>query len=126
MPRPIHFEIHAENKDRAQRFYEELLGWTFEQWGGDMYRLIDTGQGQGINGGMTQRRGPAPAENAPVASWVCTVDVDNVDSYVEKAQALGGAVAVPKMPVPGIGWLAYVKDTEGNIFGMMQPDTSAG
>jgi uncharacterized protein len=32
---------------------------------------------------------------------------------------------VPKMPIPGVGWLAYIKDTEGNILGMMQPDPSA-
>ena len=36
-----------------------------------------------------------------------------------------GHVAVAKMPIPGMGWLAYAKDTEGNIFGMMQPDPSA-
>ena len=58
----------------------------------------------------------------PVNSFVCTVDVPNVDEYFAKALAAGGSAAVPKMPVPGIGWLAYVKDTEGNIVGMMQMD----
>ena len=37
----------------------------------------------------------------------------------------GGTVALAKMPIPGVGWLAYCKDTEGNIFGMMQPDPKA-
>ena len=34
-------------------------------------------------------------------------------------------VALPKMPIPGVGWLAYMKDTEGNVFGMMQADANA-
>ena len=41
------------------------------------------------------------------------------------AEKAGGTLALPKMPVPGIGWLAYMKDTEGNIFGMIQADTAA-
>ena len=42
-----------------------------------------------------------------------------------KATSLGAVIAVPKMPIPGVGWLAYAKDPEGNIFGMMQPDPAA-
>ena len=126
MPRPIHFEIHAADMDRAQRFYEALFGWTFRSWGDGIYRLITTGtEGPGIDGGMMRRHGPSAAGGEPVTSWVCTVDVDDVDNYVEKAQAEGGSVALPKMAVPGVGWLAYVKDSEGNIFGMMQADGSA-
>jgi predicted enzyme related to lactoylglutathione lyase len=37
----------------------------------------------------------------------------------------GNTIWEEKMPVPGIGWLAYCKDTEGHIFGMMQNDPSA-
>lgn len=126
MPRPIHFEIHAADMDRAQRFYETMFGWTFQSWGDGTYRLIDTGgEGSGINGGLAPRRGDSPAGGEPVSAWVCTVDVDDVEAYVAKAEANGGAVALPRMAVPGVGWLAYVKDTEGNIFGMMQEDRSA-
>ena len=126
MPRPIHFEIHAADMDRAQAFYESLFGWTFVPWGGDAYRVIRTGAaGPGIDGGMMPRRGDPPAGGEPVACWICTVDVDDVDAHVARAEAAGGSVAVAKMAVPGVGWLAYVKDTEGNIFGMMQEDRAA-
>jgi predicted enzyme related to lactoylglutathione lyase len=60
---------------------------------------------------------------AAVNAFVITVDVDNLDAKLEMVE--GDAVVVPKMAVPGIGWLAYVKDPDGNIFGMMQADTSA-
>jgi predicted enzyme related to lactoylglutathione lyase len=127
MPRPIHFEIHAENPARAQAFYEGMFGWTFSQWAGQPYWLIKTGEpGQpGIDGGMVPRRGAAPASGQPVNAYVCTVDVTDLDASVTKATGTGGTLALPKMAIPGVGWLAYVTDTEGNIFGMMQNDPGA-
>jgi predicted enzyme related to lactoylglutathione lyase len=61
-----------------------------------------------------------------VIAYVCTVDVEDVDASVQAALDNGGQVALPKMPIPGMGWLAYCKDTEGNIFGVMQNDPNAG
>jgi uncharacterized protein len=128
MPRPVHFEIHAEDAERAKRFYSELFGWSFTAYGPD-YHLIDTGPADqpGINGGMVKRMGanPDPKDPTPVIAYVCTVNVDDVDAYRSKALALGGIEAVPKMPIPGVGWLAYVKDTESNILGLMQNDPAA-
>ena len=60
-----------------------------------------------------------------VNAYCCTVQVPGIDEYIAKASSAGGVVAVPKMPIPGVGWLAYFKDTEGNIFGIMQPDPLA-
>jgi len=127
MPRPVHFEVHAQDLDRAQKFYESVLDWQFQVWGDGAYRLITTGPDDrpGINGGMVARRGAGGNDDTPVIAWVCTVAVDDVDAYVAKALANGGSEALPKMAVPGVGWLAYAKDTEGNIFGLMQNDPSA-
>ncbi len=129
MPRVVHFEIHAEDPARAVRFYEQLFGWQFTRWeGGAMeYYLVRTGDSAqpGIDGGLLRRQGGAPIEGAAVNAYVCTVDVDSVDAAVASLGRLGGTVALPKMPIPGIGWLAYGKDTEGNIFGMMQADPTA-
>jgi predicted enzyme related to lactoylglutathione lyase len=126
MPRVVHFEIYAEDPERAVRFYREVLGWQFQKWDGPVdYWLISTGPAEqpGINGGLVRRRGGI--DGTAILAYVCTVDVSSVDEYVGKATAAGGQIALPKMPIPGIGWLAYVKDTEGNIFGMMQRDPSA-
>jgi predicted enzyme related to lactoylglutathione lyase len=126
MPRPIHFEIHAENPARAATFYTELLGWTFQKWDGPMeYWTIVTGPDAqpGINGGLLRRHGTI--DGTAVIAYVCTVDVTGIDAMLERAVALGGAIALPKMPIPGMGWLGYAKDTEGNIFGMMEMDAAA-
>jgi len=127
MPRPIHFEIHAAEPQRAIAFYTALFGWKFEQWAGQPYWLVSTGDksAPGIDGGLLPRRGPAPAEMAAVNAFVCTIDVPEVDAASARVVELGGTIALPKMPIPTVGWLAYGKDTEGNLFGMMTMDANA-
>lgn len=125
MPRVTHFEIHAENPQRAIGFYTDLFGWRFTQWAGQDYWLIKTGEPTepGIDGGLLPRRGGI--DGTAVIAYVCTAEVKELAPLVEKAVNLGGQIALPTMPVPGVGWLAYAKDTEGNIFGMMQADANA-
>ena len=127
MARAVHFEIHASKPQQLIDFYVGLFGWTFNKWDGGEYWMIRTGPDEqaGINGGLMPRRGDLPHPMAAVNAFVITVDVDNVDDCVVRAKAAGGSVALPKMAVPGIGWLAYIKDPHGNIFGMMQTDLAA-
>lgn len=127
MFRPIHFEIHADDPKRAVKFYTSLFQWKIQTWDNPnfVYLLIDTGPKDtvGINGAIMQRM-PGQSGNAVIA-YVCTIEVPNVDDYLAKAEVLGGTVALPKQTVPGVGYVAYCKDTEGNIFGMLQEDRNA-
>src|ERR1700730_2843953 len=128
MPRPIHFEIQAADPQRAIRFYAALFNWTFNKWEGPQdYWLIKTGEPdtRGIDGGLLPRRGPPPVPMQAVNAFVCTVDVPDVDAAVKRIGELGGSIVVPKMAIPGVGWLAYATDTEANIFGIMQADAAA-
>jgi predicted enzyme related to lactoylglutathione lyase len=129
MSRAVHFEIHASVPQVLIDFYTELFGWAFNKWAGGEYWVINTGPDEqpGIHGGLLPRRGPPPEGNAPTNAFVVTVDVVDVDATVAKAVALDASavVCVPKMAVPGIGWLAYMKDPDGNVFGMMQVDPEA-
>jgi uncharacterized protein len=128
MPRVIHFEIHADQPDRAIAFYSSVFGWQFDRFKGDMpYWLVTTGAPgtPGIDGGMIERRGPRPEAMAAVNCYVCTIDVPNVDEWLAKAEAAGGTRAMEKFAVAGVGWVAYCKDTEGNLFGIMQNDPNA-
>ena len=129
MNRVVHFEIHAKDQDAAQKFYSDVFGWEIKDMGPAMgnYRLITTGKDAdaakwpGINGGMNPRKGELPAEGAPVNAFVCTISVDDIDAYIEKVKKAGGSIALDKMDVPTVGKLAYCKDLDGNIFGMLQP-----
>jgi hypothetical protein len=121
MPRVVHFEIAADDPERAVSFYETVFGWEITKWDGPMeYWLIKTGPEDepGIDGGLAKRTDPSTGtEN--------TIDVDSVDDYVAKIEAGGGKILRPKSAVPGVGWLAYCQDTEGNTFGIMQSDAAA-
>ena len=126
MARVVHFEIHAADPDRAVNFYKKLFDWQFQKWEGPMdYWLITTGPNEqpGINGGLVRRQGEIDGQ--AVIAYVCTVDVADVDASTNTATSNGAQVVLPKMAIPGVGWLVYCKDTDGNIFGMMQGDESA-
>jgi predicted enzyme related to lactoylglutathione lyase len=129
MARPMHFEIQASHPQALIDFYGALFGWSFQKWEGGEYWLINTGPDTqpGINGGLLPRKGPAPADMAGVNAFVITVSVDDLDALLAKVDTIGGGalVCVPKMAVQGIGWLAYIKDPDGNIFGMLQADMNA-
>jgi predicted enzyme related to lactoylglutathione lyase len=121
MPRVVHFEIDAKKPEKAVQFYEKVFGWKIEKWNGPVdYWLITTGEKKelGIDGGLSKRTEAMP-------STVNTIDVPSVDEYVKKVVKNGGSIIRPKGAVPGVGWLAYFKDPEGNVWGMMQNDPSA-
>jgi predicted enzyme related to lactoylglutathione lyase len=124
MSRVIHFEIHASDPEALIDFYAALLGWTFVKQETMDYWLIETGRADqpGINGGLVRRPVAGPAESQAVNAFICTVEVDSLDKTLATNSRLGGLVALPKMPVPGVGWLAYVKDPDGNILGLLEPD----
>ena len=127
MPRVVHFEIHADDPERAISFYNSVFGWQFQKWEGqwDYWMIITGPEGTpGINGGLVKRTSEVAGDS--VIAYVCTIDVPSVDEYADKILANGGTIVVPKMPIPGVAWLVDSKDTEGNIFGVHQEDASAG
>lgn len=129
MARVGHFEIHSDDPQRAIAFYSAVFGWEFFQWsGGWEYWMIKTGPAQepGIDGGLVPRRGDRPQPGQAVNAYVCTIMVTSLDETVAAVEKHGGDLALPKMSIPGVGWLAYFHDTEGNIFGAMQEDHNAG
>lgn len=120
MPRITHFEIPANDPEKLMAFYEKVFHWKFSKWGGPAdYWLAKTGEGEpGIDGAIMRR-------NHPEQPLVNSLTVASVDDAVAQVLANGGSMAMPKMAVPGVGWLAYCKDPEGTIFGMMQNDPTA-
>jgi hypothetical protein len=118
----MHFEIHATDPEKVIAFYTDVFGWRFERWGEEPYWLASTGDGPGIDGAVLPRRGDPPATGQPVNAFVVTVGVENLDAALERAAAHGAVVALPRQPVPGVGWLAYLLDPDGNLVGVMEPD----
>src|SRR6185312_15755602 len=106
MARVVHFEIQADNPERAVRFYSNTFGWEVNKWDGpEDYWLIKTGSESepGIDGAILKR--PAPINGDSVIAFVCTVASQAIDSDVAAVITHGGTVVYPKMAVPHVGWL---------------------
>jgi uncharacterized protein len=136
MNRVIHFEIQADDLERAKKFYQEAFGWEMQQMGSEYgnYVVIKTGPGPdemakatikmeelGINGGMMKRNAPLPADGLSPNAFTSIIGVANIDETIAKIDAAGGVPQTDKMDVPGVGKLRYYKDTEGNLFGVIEP-----
>ena len=122
MGRVVHFEIHCADLDRAERFYTDVFGWAINRYEGSPvdYRLITTGEdGPGIDGALVERHGEVDGE--AVIAYVNTVAVDDLPDTQSRVTDAGGAQVIDPMEIPGVGQLAYFKDTEGNVFGALQP-----
>lgn len=100
------------------KFYTEVFGWKVEKWGPVDYWLVQTGDGPGIDGALKMR-------DRPNESATNTVEVPSLEVYMEKVAKKGGEVISEKMTIPGVGYFAYCRDIEGNVFGIMESDESA-
>lgn len=130
MSRVVHFEVQADDVERAKRFYAAAFDWRFEDYGhitGSVYWGIVAGsEGEmGIDGGLLQRPAPAPGLGQGTNAYVCTIGVGDFDETQRRILAAGGQVALPKMALTGMAWQGYFIDTEGNTFGVHQPDPDA-
>ena len=120
MSRPTHFEIPVDNPDRAEKFYADVFGWTFQRYEGapSYYGLASTGESNpGINGALFQRG------NDGVVTL--TMDVASIEDAIRDVEANGGSVVLGKTPIPGMGYFATCRDTEGNKFGLFVNDERA-
>jgi predicted enzyme related to lactoylglutathione lyase len=115
MPSIVHFEIPAEDLQRAKDFYSKLFGWKIESWQGMDYMMIDT---YGLGGGMMKRMHP----DQQITDYF---GVPSVDEYSAEVEKLGGKILVPKKAVPGMGYFVICMDTEKNVFGIWETDSNA-
>ena len=125
MRKVVHFEIPAEDLERAKGFYASIFGWqlhTMPMAGGEYTTVVTTPVDEqtqmptepgAINGGMMQRddRTPAP---------VITIDVGAIDDALTEIESAGGTTVTPRTAIPGMGAFAYLKDPEGNVLGLWE------
>lgn len=116
MPAPIvHFELGFKDIERAKSFYGPLLGWEFSSYG-PAAMISNVGQGggpaMGIGGHLSSLGHP------PHNYCVVYALVENLETRIEHATKLGGSCVIPPTEVPGMGHFAWLKDPEGNLFGL--------
>jgi predicted enzyme related to lactoylglutathione lyase len=120
--RIVHFEIPADDVDRAREFYQAAFGWQLTPVPDMDYTMVQTTptddrgmplEPGSINGGMCRRE-------EPVTAPVVVIDVDDIDKALETIGGLGGSMVVPRQPVGDMGFSAYFRDSEGNVVGLWQ------
>ena len=124
MPKIVHFELPFDDAERANGFYAAVFGWQSRQWDGpEEYYLQETGtedEPYGIGGALIARESALNDGGTLVV-----IGVDDLDTYVAKVTAAGGAIVTPRTPVPGVGWFVNFRDPEGNVVGIFQDDSAA-
>jgi predicted enzyme related to lactoylglutathione lyase len=125
MDKVVHFEIPADDLERAKGFYGSIFGWDLndvDMGGGATYTTVTTvpvdeqmmpKEPGAINGGMMTRSADTPMP-------VVTIGVDAIDDALKQVEASGGSVVQPRTEIPGMGAYAYFKDTEGNTLGLWE------
>ena len=120
MRKVVHFEIPADDVERAKKFYGSSFGWelqTMDMGDGEYTSVKTTAVDEqtqmptepgAINGGMFQR-------DERLTSPVITIDVDAIDDALKQIEDAGGSTVQPRTPIPGMGAFAYFKDSEGNV-----------
>lgn len=122
MGRVSHFEITADDPERAAAFYRKAFGWEINDWGGPFkYLLATTGPKDqvGIDGAIMDRSDTKQAV-------INTISVDTWEAGAKAVSDAGGTVLQEKTAVPGQGFFAYCRDTEGNVFGIFEANAAAG
>ncbi len=119
----VHFEIPADDMERAQKFYTESFGWNVNYMPEMNYAIVSTTESDeqtgapkkpgAINGGMLKRQ-------EPIKNPVITINVESIDEAHKKIEAAGGKVIREKMPVGDMGFASYFTDTEGNVLGLWE------
>jgi predicted enzyme related to lactoylglutathione lyase len=113
----VWFEIFVADMDRAARFYQDTLGIELrrEDFGGKPHAIFPAGQGGGAGGALV--RDP---ERKPVGSGtlVYLSATGKLDACLDRAPRAGGAIVAPKTNIGEHGFIAIVRDTEGNTVGL--------
>ena len=107
----VYFEIGCKDRDKTEQFFGELFGWHIQKNG--PASTIDAGGKGGIPGHITS------LGHEPQHYTIFYVEVDDIQSCLDKAAALGGKTLVPPIKIP-TGTFAWFSDPDGNTIGLLK------
>ena len=110
----VHFEIVARDYKKAMEFYGKVFDWTYNEPEGMPYGMVAPLGKDSIGGGI----GPTQEGEQPYVTFY--VQVDDLQTYLDKAEANGGKTVLKPTPIPGIGSCAMFTDLDGNAIGLFK------
>jgi uncharacterized protein len=110
-----HFDVHADDVERARRFYERVFGWRFEAWGPPDFYLIHTGTpaDPGIHGSVSKRNEPIAGRGR--IGFECTISVDDLGAIKAAILQNGGKIVLDEYEIVSVGRMIRFEDSEGNV-----------
>ena len=111
----VHWEINTKDSTAVKNFYSALFGWQIDSNNTMNYGLVSTGNKKGIGGGISQAD-----PNMPFPAVTFYVEVDDPQSYLNKAEGLGGRTIVPVTEIPQMVTFALFMDPDGNKIGLVK------
>jgi predicted enzyme related to lactoylglutathione lyase len=123
MPTIQHFEIAADDVNRAQEFYKKVFGWTMQRMNNPVraeedywtFETKDIEGKPGLSGGLMKRQSPQQT----VTNYIT---VSSIDEYSSKINQSGGKIIIPKTTLPDMGFISVCLDSENNMFGLFEPN----
>lgn len=106
-----HVEINTTNLKKAENFYSQLFGWKIQSEVMGKYSLWEASQAP--NGGLAEVKEVKPGDGL-----MFYIEVDDIESYLKKAESLGGKKVNPKTEIPQHGWYGVFSDLDGNKIGL--------
>jgi predicted enzyme related to lactoylglutathione lyase len=110
----VHWEISSGDYKKAQAFYQQVFDWKIQEHEGMPYALVAP-EGEGSIGG-----GIGATQEGQGPSITFYVSVDDLQAYLDKAEAAGGKAVMPPTPIPGVGSCAMFADPDGNVIGLFK------
>ncbi|MCY4438400.1 MAG: VOC family protein [Chloroflexi bacterium] len=116
MPNPIvHFEIVGSDSAKTQQFYTELFDWTIDSDNPMGYGVVNTGSDRGIGGGIF-----GVEEEGDRTGVKIYIEVDDLQTYLDKAEQLGGKTILPPTVIPDMVTFALFADPDGTLIGLVK------
>jgi len=114
MANPVtRWQIVARDPEAVTAFYRKLFGWNVRTDNALGYRVLESGDDRGIDGGVW----PSPPDGHNLVQLF--VEVDDVDAAIAKATSLGATVIVPESELPDGDTMAIMLDPAGLSFGLV-------
>jgi predicted enzyme related to lactoylglutathione lyase len=114
------FELPTTDLERASRFYERLLSIALKREhfaGTDMHMSVFPGDQQSVRGALI-----ADGRRQPTADGaIVYLHAPDLEACLARAEQAGGSVVMPRTDIGEPGFIALVKDTEGNVVGLHAP-----
>jgi uncharacterized protein len=111
------FEIYVEDFNRAQTFYEKILGVSLQivENEGPKMGMFPCDYEKGIGGCISIMEG---VQAGPGGTLVYLNVEGELDAVLARVAPTGGSVVLPRKAIPPHGFIAIITDTEGNRVGL--------